>query len=222
MTDYWRKPFEHERFTDFAAQDDTHTAGLVAAVAALAVLRRRQLAAIDRGGRVESGDHRRLTARMRAIARRAARQAALEARRQRVEATTPELTTADDRKIDSAAKAAAVAAAAALIRARQRKASRSELERVGLKDAARLATGRSIGVGRLRVMQTFEPTELFASELLDARTCAECQAVDGRSYTSLEDAEADYPDGSYVSCRGGHRCRGTIIAIYRVEQEVAA
>lgn len=67
--------------------------------------------------------------------------------------------------------------------------------------------------GRIVVFQQ-APADYYASELLDANTCKECEAVDGTDYDSLDDAEDDYSTGGYNECEGGPRCRGTIVAIY--------
>jgi hypothetical protein len=57
------------------------------------------------------------------------------------------------------------------------------------------------------------PEAFYASELLDTSTCPACAGVDGREYASLEQATRDYPSGGYLDCRGGPRCRGTVIAV---------
>lgn len=49
-----------------------------------------------------------------------------------------------------------------------------------------------------------------ADEVRDANTCAACAEVDGRTYTSLTAAQADYPFGGFIRCAGRSRCRGTI------------
>lgn len=67
--------------------------------------------------------------------------------------------------------------------------------------------------GRRAVMSQ-APGTYYASELLDVNTCTQCSSVDGRSYTSLADAEKDYPTGGNQECLGGPRCRGTIVAVY--------
>lgn len=59
-------------------------------------------------------------------------------------------------------------------------------------------------------------TDLFASELIDEHTCTNCAENDGREYTSMADARADYPDGQYPEggyehCTSPNGCRGTLI-----------
>jgi len=39
--------------------------------------------------------------------------------------------------------------------------------------------------------------------------------VDGREYgPDISAAERDYPTGGYKECKGGPRCRGTLVAVY--------
>lgn len=59
--------------------------------------------------------------------------------------------------------------------------------------------------------------DLYASEILDDRTCDECQAVDGTNYQTVDDAERDYPFGGFVDCAGRDKCRGTLIKVYAKE-----
>lgn len=67
--------------------------------------------------------------------------------------------------------------------------------------------------GRMVVFQQ-APADYYSSELLDHNTCENCESVDGTEYSSLSDAEDDYPTGGYSECLGGPRCRGTIVAVY--------
>lgn len=97
---------------------------------------------------------------------------------------------------------------------------------VGLAAAAREAkTGvlRSAGdravtsvQGTARVgalAQVRDPVLIYASELLDRRTCDPCGRVDGREYASWAAALVDYPAGQYRDCEGGDRCRGTLVTV---------
>lgn len=54
-------------------------------------------------------------------------------------------------------------------------------------------------------------SELFASELIDDQTCANCAGIDGHEYTSMAEARADYPAGGYNGCESESGCRGTLI-----------
>jgi hypothetical protein len=71
--------------------------------------------------------------------------------------------------------------------------------------------------GRKLTMRRNEAEELYASELLDTNTCSECRAEDGKEFDSVDAAEADYPGGGYMGCKGGDRCRGTLVAVYGEE-----
>lgn len=68
--------------------------------------------------------------------------------------------------------------------------------------------------GRRVVMDTQDNPTVYSSELLDQNTCTNCASVDGKQYTDLLAADADYPTGGYKECLGGPRCRGTLVAVY--------
>lgn len=60
--------------------------------------------------------------------------------------------------------------------------------------------------------------EIYASELIDEKTCASCASNDGHDYASMAEARADYPAGEYPA--GGYRhcendagCRGTLVLV---------
>lgn len=57
--------------------------------------------------------------------------------------------------------------------------------------------------------------DLYASEVLDGRTCEPCWGIDGEQLDDLAEARALYPNGGYLHCKGGPRCRGTFVAVYR-------
>jgi NADH:ubiquinone oxidoreductase subunit len=65
-----------------------------------------------------------------------------------------------------------------------------------------------------------QAADLFASEINDKNTCRPCRAIDGQYIgntldDNIEDQVAElYPNGGYIDCSGGDRCRGTIIAAY--------
>lgn len=65
---------------------------------------------------------------------------------------------------------------------------------------------------RRAVFAANPPKRIYASELLDANTCAPCAEIDGKEYADLSAAEVDYPVGAYAECEGGGYCRGTLIA----------
>ncbi|WNO25826.1 capsid maturation protease [Arthrobacter phage Altadena] len=81
----------------------------------------------------------------------------------------------------------------------------------GAIDTARQGINQAHGRGRDETAATLEPEEIWASEILDGATCGPCQAIDGKEYSSLEEARADYPHGGYAMCDGDARCRGTLV-----------
>jgi hypothetical protein len=86
-----------------------------------------------------------------------------------------------------------------------------------LRDRLSGAMTAALNAGRRAYMDSAGKADYYASEILDVNTCAECAAVDGTEYGNLEETERDYPSGGYISCEGGDRCRGTIIAVYKEE-----
>lgn len=85
-----------------------------------------------------------------------------------------------------------------------------------LEDQLGGALQQAMNAGRKEVFSTDtpQPSDFYASELLDTNTCEECVNVDGTQYPDIDAAEADYPTGGYMDCLGGPRCRGTVIAVY--------
>ncbi len=83
----------------------------------------------------------------------------------------------------------------------------------GALDTARQAVHVAHGEGRAYAVEKLPtPTDIFASEVLDGRTCSPCAGVDGTRFGSLAEAEAAYPGhGPYVGCLGGARCRGLLV-----------
>lgn len=82
-------------------------------------------------------------------------------------------------------------------------------------NAARLAT-------YLDAAQNNGPiAALYAVEVLDKNTCAPCREIDGRFVGTAADEQTTdevnslYPNGGYVNCAGGSRCRGTITGVWR-------
>lgn len=73
--------------------------------------------------------------------------------------------------------------------------------------------------GRLATMRAAPVAAYYGNEVLDNNTCKYCRRVDGRWLgNDLGAAEKLYPNGGYIDCEGGVRCRGTIVAVYRPEQ----
>jgi hypothetical protein len=78
------------------------------------------------------------------------------------------------------------------------------------------AVQQATNAGRAAVFERVPdeaPLEYVASELLDENTCDECEDVDGTTFPTLEAALRAYPSGGFHACRGGPRCRGTIVAV---------
>jgi len=53
-----------------------------------------------------------------------------------------------------------------------------------------------------------------ASEINDQNECTPCSDIDGTTFDSVQAAGDAYPNGGYLYCEGGMRCRGTVIAIW--------
>jgi hypothetical protein len=84
----------------------------------------------------------------------------------------------------------------------------------GANDLARQAVNTAHGQGRYDTIAPLQPTEIYASELLDGETCDACEKVDGKEYETLADALTEYETGGYGACKGGSRCRGTLVSVY--------
>lgn len=78
--------------------------------------------------------------------------------------------------------------------------------------------------GRLETALSGPTAAVYASEVMDKRTCKPCQAINGKWLGNSDDpdivskVEAIYPNGGYVNCEGGARCRGTTVYVWRPEQ----
>ena len=78
--------------------------------------------------------------------------------------------------------------------------------------------------GRMETMLTAPTAALYASEQMDSSTCKPCEKINGKWIGNSDDpditakVEAIYPNGGYVHCLGGVRCRGAVVSIYRPEQ----
>jgi 2'-5' RNA ligase len=87
----------------------------------------------------------------------------------------------------------------------------------------RAAVGQAMtaaqNAGRHAVMAAAPPASSYvASEILDARTCEPCKAIDGRTFTTLDAAMAEYPVMGYRDCTGaryGNACRGFLVAVWQ-------
>lgn len=66
---------------------------------------------------------------------------------------------------------------------------------------------------RMTVFDAAPPGNIYASELLDKNTCGPCGEIDGTNFDSMLAAHLAYPTGGYRYCRGGPRCRGTLVYV---------
>lgn len=75
--------------------------------------------------------------------------------------------------------------------------------------------------GRLETMLAGPTAALYGSEVMDGTTCKPCRQINGKWIGNTDDpditakVEAIYPNGGYVNCEGGVRCRGTVVSVYR-------
>lgn len=88
-----------------------------------------------------------------------------------------------------------------------------------LDDYARTATSSANGLGRQAGADAApaRTERIYASEILDRNTCDPCSMIDGTEYSSMAEARADYPNGTYRDCEGGSRCRGTLVFVWDTE-----
>jgi len=86
----------------------------------------------------------------------------------------------------------------------------------GAQDTAKQGVHHAGGTGRTDTANELPIDKIWASELLDGQGCDLCGAIDGQEYDTLADALLDYPHGYMDSCRGGARCRGTLVFQYKV------
>jgi len=94
------------------------------------------------------------------------------------------------------------------------------LSDAGVTDLAHQGANEANGMGRGDGLGGVDaPFSAYASELNDSNTCGPCDAVDGTDYDNLDDALGDYPDGQYVGCEGGGRCRGMLVYVFDTEAE---
>jgi hypothetical protein len=97
-----------------------------------------------------------------------------------------------------------------------------ELSDRGVTDVAHQAANRANGLGRVDGAGGITsggdvPVTIYASELIDTRTCYRCDLVDGTQYASESEALGDYPNGQYDGCQGGPRCRGMLVYVWGSE-----
>lgn len=157
--------------------------------------------------------------------------AVLEARRQGVEMPTPDIDAVSESLApralatatllahgisESASRHALLHAGGALDSIAIAGAVREHLESLSdafLRDQFGGAVTTAQNAGRLAVMEQADG-RLYASELLDGATCSPCANKDGTEYTDEDAARTDYPSSGYRGCKGGTRCRGTLVKVY--------
>lgn len=78
--------------------------------------------------------------------------------------------------------------------------------------------------GRLNTALSGPVASLYSSEWMDSNTCKPCKIINGKWIGNTDDpliiskVDVVYPNGGYVDCLGGARCRGTVVSVYRPEQ----
>lgn len=95
----------------------------------------------------------------------------------------------------------------------------SELSEAGPRESIGGAITAAQNEGRRTVLSVAPPASAYvASEILDRNVCGPCRSVDGTEFTTLANAQEQYPSGGYRDCLGGARCRGTIVAVWGEEE----
>jgi hypothetical protein len=108
-----------------------------------------------------------------------------------------------------------------------RLASEVDQHLAGLSDAyAREGLGQALSeaqaAGQGAVLEAAPTATYYATEILDDRVCQPCREVDGKAFSSLDDADTAYPGGGYADCAGGGNCRGQIVAVWDQGMTAAA
>ncbi|WP_427017862.1 hypothetical protein ACQCSX_04405 [Pseudarthrobacter sp. P1] len=86
----------------------------------------------------------------------------------------------------------------------------------GATDVVKQGIHHAGGTGRTDTANQLPIDIIWASELLDGATCDLCGEIDGQEYETEADALLDYPHGYFDSCRGGARCRGTLVYQFKI------
>lgn len=68
--------------------------------------------------------------------------------------------------------------------------------------------------GRFATMAAAPVFRYVAREDNDSNTCRLCREIDGHEFDTLQDARSAYPNGGYINCLGGVRCRGTVDPVW--------
>jgi hypothetical protein len=93
----------------------------------------------------------------------------------------------------------------------------STSERGWVADNIGAALSTAQNAGRMAALNAAapRPAGFRAVETNDTNTCRPCKDVDGTEYTTVAEAEADYPAAGYHACDGGLRCRGYLFPLWR-------
>ena len=78
---------------------------------------------------------------------------------------------------------------------------------------AALTAGQNYGRVAAYVAAPGQPG-FIASEIEDDNTCTPCQDEDGTEFATFAEAQDAYPNGGYLFCEGGMRCRGTFVGLW--------
>ena len=108
-----------------------------------------------------------------------------------------------------------------------RLASEVDQHLTGLSDAfAREGLGQALSsaqaAGQRAVLEAAPTATYYATEVLDDRCCEPCRQIDGKAFSSMDDADTAYPGGGYVDCAGGGNCRGQLAAVWEQGMTAAA
>lgn len=74
----------------------------------------------------------------------------------------------------------------------------------------------ALNTGRVALLDFAPVATYHASETLDRSTCQPCKDEDGTVFPDLAAAHEAYPTGGYRDCEGRLRCRGTLIATWKL------
>jgi hypothetical protein len=98
------------------------------------------------------------------------------------------------------------------------------LSDVSLRDQLGAAMTAAQNIGRVAVLEaapeSAPPVTYTASEIEDKNTCQACQDIDTTEFIDLPDAESSYPNGGFLECSGGLRCRGTVVAVWGAPSDI--
>jgi HK97 family phage portal protein len=89
-----------------------------------------------------------------------------------------------------------------------------------LRDNLGGALSRAQMAGMMATYRQAPEASLYSSEILDTHICPECSKVAGKFLglsTDTSQVDLTYPNGQYVHCLGGLRCRGQVVAVWRTD-----